>query len=31
VELIDGIPFGSYVVPITEPFLRCHIYPFVRN
>jgi hypothetical protein len=31
VELIDGIPTGSYVVPATKPYLKCHIYPFIRN
>lgn len=31
VENINGVPSASYVVPITEPYLKCHIYPFIRN
>ncbi len=31
VELIDGVPVASYVVPVTKPFLKCFIYPYIRN
>ena len=31
VELIDGNPVAGYIVPITKPFLKCHLYPYIRN
>jgi hypothetical protein len=31
VELIDGVPSVVYLVPITKPYLKCHIYPYIRN
>jgi hypothetical protein len=31
VELINGVPVSSYVVPMTKPFLKCTIYPYIRN
>lgn len=27
----SGQPIAAHVVPITKPFLRCSIYPFIRN
>jgi hypothetical protein len=31
VELIDGVPVSSYVIPPTKPYLRFTIYPYVLN
>jgi hypothetical protein len=31
VELLDGAAVASYVVPITKPYLKCFIYPYIRN
>jgi hypothetical protein len=31
VELSDYVPIAAYVVPVTKPFLKCFIYPYIRN
>jgi hypothetical protein len=31
VELLDGLPVASYIVPATKPFVQCGIYPYIRN
>lgn len=31
VELSNGHPDGAYDMPITKPFLQCHIYAFIRS
>jgi hypothetical protein len=30
-ELKNGTPIACYIVPVTKPYLKCHIYPFIRN
>ena len=29
--LSNGRPVSAHIVPIVKPFLKCHIYPFIRN